>query len=175
MGEGVHRGDRGGLRRLPVDETEWRSNQVDSRTSLGTYTAKEVLVACPRCTEKARVEPAGERPWDWSGRHATCSACGWVAEQFPTVRHLYDAGGSGPALSLWLRTNCGGHELWAVNEQHLDVLERIIDARHRTRARDEKWGWMNASMASRLPKWMLDAKHREVVLKAIDRLRSKLC
>jgi hypothetical protein len=71
---------------------------------------------------------------------------------------------------LWLRTECCGHTLWATNEAHLDYLERFIRARLR-----EHWHHHPARPLSwRLPTWMQEAKHRDEVLRGLERMRSRL-
>lgn len=72
-------------------------------------------------------------------------------------------------LPLLLRTPCAGHTLWAFNERHLAYLEEFVRADLR-----ERLGTANASVVSRLPAWLKQAKHRGEVLRAIGRLRVQL-
>ncbi len=76
-------------------------------------------------------------------------------------------------LPLWLRFECCGAVLWAYNIEHLQYIERFVRADLRERVRDERHGWMNASLASRLPRWLKLAKNRETVLHAIQQLRMR--
>ena len=74
---------------------------------------------------------------------------------------------------LWLETECcGGHRLWALNEQHLDYLERFV--RSTQRDRDFPRGDLGPHPADRLPAWMTTRKHRNEVLRALDHLRQML-
>jgi|GEM_PF-90348 len=77
-----------------------------------------------------------------------------------------------PHLGLPLRllepTRCG--LLWAYNAQHLDELCRYVAASQRERMRSAG----NASMISRLPAWMKLARHRTLMLKALERMSARL-
>jgi hypothetical protein len=72
-------------------------------------------------------------------------------------------------LPLWLHTPCAGHTLWAFNARHLAYLKQFLQAELR-----ERRGTANASVISRLPAWMKDAKHRDQVLRAVERLEHSL-
>jgi hypothetical protein len=77
-------------------------------------------------------------------------------------------------LPLWLQIPCCGEVLWAYNERHLSLLEGFVAARLRERSRDERYGWSNRSLPSRLPPWIKSGKNREHVLKGLSRLRARL-
>ncbi|MEU4540732.1 hypothetical protein AB0G15_38460 [Streptosporangium sp. NPDC023825] len=72
-------------------------------------------------------------------------------------------------LDLWLQTPCGNHVLWAYDAEHLDFLERYVRAFIREREPNR-----NASLASRLPAWVKDAKNRDLVLARCATLRARL-
>jgi hypothetical protein len=100
-----------------------------------------------------------------------CEGCG-----APNRRALTRGPGTGAevrddyfGLSLWLQTECGGHVLWAKNEGHLLFLERYVAADLRERTPN-----MNGSLPSRLPTWIKLAKHRDEVLRCLQRLRASL-
>ena len=82
------------------------------------------LVRCPACGHMARIQPTPQ------GLRLTCAACGHVATD--TERHVlrlsdYHKGRSAFGASLWLVTECcGGHQLWAINEAHLDYLATYV-------------------------------------------------
>jgi hypothetical protein len=57
--------------------------------------------------------------------------------------------------------------VWAYNLHHLRELRAYVAAKLR-----ERRGAGNSSMYSRLPAWMKAAKHRDEMLKAIDRLET---
>ena len=131
-----------------------------------------VLVLCPNCAQKAFVVP-----YDDDRVRCSCFECGYTAEN-PTNGRSFYWYNENPTdgyfgFDLWLKTNCGGHPLWAFNIRHLEFLESYVSAKHREREMDEKRGWHNSSLASRLPKWMKSGKNREALLKAIRELKAK--
>lgn len=132
-----------------------------------------VLIVCPKCAAKAVVIPLGE-----DKVRASCLACAFSADRSTNGRAFYwhdeDPGDGYFGYHLWLTSECDGHSLWAFNVQHLELLEAYVSANLRERDQDEKLGWRNASIASRLPKWLKSAKNREVVLKAIHELKQKI-
>jgi hypothetical protein len=72
-------------------------------------------------------------------------------------------------LPLWLQTTCAGHVLWAFNARHVAYLKEFVSADLR-----ERRGTVNASVASRLPGWLKQAKHRGEALRAVGRLEHLL-
>jgi len=72
-------------------------------------------------------------------------------------------------LPLWLQTPCAGHTLWAFNARHLAYLKQFLQAELR-----ERRGTANASVISRLPGWLKQAKHRDAALRAVQRLEHTL-
>lgn len=152
--------------------------QDDGRT-LRTYFDR-VLVRCPRCDKRAvvrNIEAAGtaeDRPY--GTYRLQCESCAHGAELAPTwyvfgnVRgHTVDPFFQTP-LFLQLDTRLG--TVFAYNEAHLEWLERFVSAELRERTHLD--GHANASMASRLPRWMKLAKNRDEVLQAIRKLRVTL-
>ncbi|GAA0800450.1 hypothetical protein [Spirilliplanes yamanashiensis] len=116
-----------------------------------------VDVVCPACSGHATV-----RPWPDGGRRLSCRACA----------HVRDLPAGAPpccrAVRLWLVTRCRGGELWALNERHLDLLERYVGAGLRERTAP------GMSLVARLPAWIKAGRHRGDVLRGIARLRSML-
>ena len=116
----------------------------------------------------------------WTGRRARgplarvklqCAGCGattlvvpkWWPAPAGEARDAYFG------LPLWLQTPCCGEVLWAVNPGHLRFLRQYIGAALRERTPN-----LNRSLASRLPTWMKVAKHRDEVLRGIERLEASL-
>lgn len=134
----------------------------------------ETLVECPRCFRQAVVRnAAGATP------RVTCGSCGYHADgaagaprlSWSTVR----ADGREPsfALPLWLRIDCcGGHLLWALNEPHLDYLERFVVSTDRDRDFPSPPG--DRGLAYKLPTWIQLSGNREELLRALGRLRQRL-
>jgi len=82
-------------------------------------------------------------------------------------------------LPLWLKHNFRKHVFWAVNGDHLDQLERIIQAELRERpviqlAKERERFRTNQNMPFNLPSWILSAKNRTGLLKLIQRLRATI-
>lgn len=156
------------------------SRHIDDGTSIYSFT-NLFLVRCPKCESCARVIRIGDEIPSSYGK-LTCTSCGYFKET--RLLRSKDARISQPIervpcdwyfeLPLWLQSPCCGHILWAFNLDHLSFLESYIDARHRVGLRGdeaERMGIRNATLASRLPEWMIVAKHREDVLQGIRKLR----
>jgi hypothetical protein len=149
-----------------------QSRHIDDGTSIYSF-ANLFLVHCPKCDSCAQVVRIGDAAFRPPGR-LTCTHCGHAKE-----RCLSGWSDNEPRdwyfqLPLWLQTPCCGDVLWAFNLKHLSFLESYIEADHRTGLSDEeakRLGIRNATLASRLPEWMIVAKHRTEVLKCIDKLR----
>ena len=145
------------------------------------------LVHCPKCNEMANVSWS---PTETTIR-ATCSNCGFLKDwhcKIPGARmYTHDAEkyqqgvvaiGAGRDWNfhypLWLSINCCGHELWAYNSEHLEWLKNYVSANLRESTKSNEYGWCNASLASRLPKWLKSVKNKKGILKAIRKLEQKL-
>jgi hypothetical protein len=138
-----------------------------------------VLVHCPRCDQCATVR------YLRGGARLTCTHCGnaltmarsrgrfdpspWGS---PSLYH-YNTGERPFGASLWLETECyGGNRLWAVNESHLGYIRAFVASTDRTREFPSPPG--DRQLADKLPAWLVAAKHRDEVLRALDRLRATL-
>lgn len=142
------------------------------------------LVKCPECDECARVKV--DRETESFRVRFGCAHCGCLKSWIPKSRAVYhgrrvssfgegECWVGGPVdwyfhFPLWLQGNSCGELLWAYNGEHLAWLKGFVAAKHRERSRDEKWGWSNQEMASRLPLWIKSAHNREKVLSTIARL-----
>ncbi len=133
----------------------------------------EALVECPRCSQRAVVRSAFEAP------RLTCSHCGYIRDGDAETPRLtwwsvrQDGHEPSFGLRLWLADECcGGNLLWALNEAHLDYLERFIASKSRDRDFPSPPG--NRGLAYKLPKWMQLASARDELLHTIGRLRRRL-
>ncbi len=106
---------------------------------------RKVRVACPGCD------------------HINYFPAHWEAEPFGALHDPWFG------FSLWLQTSCAGHVLWAYNGRHLAFLRDYVAADLRERVPNA-----NSSLASRLPRWIKAAKHRDAVGRGIARLEKKL-
>lgn len=69
---------------------------------------------------------------------------------------------------LTLQTEVKGNLFWAYNREHLDEIEKYVEAELR-----ERTSAYLMTMAARLPHFIKDAKNRNDILKAIRLLREK--
>ncbi len=76
-----------------------------------------------------------------------------------------------PRLRWWLRTPCCGHVLWATCPQGLELLAAFVASPLRERLRHN---WPDRELLAGLPRWLIVARHRDEVLRAIDRLKRML-
>lgn len=147
----------------------------------------EFLVVCPRCARCAVVRAStAEHP-----PRLTCAGCGlvraWRSERKGVLTSAdpgrwaegqYAMGGAADAYfhePLWLTTPClGGEVLWATNARHLAFLRAYVEATDRRAPERADGDPRNATLASRLPRWLKLARNRAAVLAAIATLEAKL-
>lgn len=147
----------------------FREHGWSAAYSFGT----DVLVVCPRCSQRARVFPApAVAAW-----RVSCPNCGYAKDKRAAIR-TFDNGRQEPMrdpvfrLPLWLQASCcGGELLWAYNIDHLDVLETFIGATIREKRCAECGHAHHQRMIHKLPAWMKSAKNRDELLAMIAKLR----
>ena len=100
----------------------------------------------------------------------TCQRSVMVVVQLSTPDGFHEGPPREPAmgLPLWLAVQTRHGWLWALNAEHLEELRHLVAAR----VRDTPDG--NAHWANRLPTWIVAAKNRDEIGRALDRLRAKL-
>jgi hypothetical protein len=79
------------------------------------------------------------------------------------------------SLPLWLKADFRGNIFWALNGEHLELLERVI--RSTLRERPVMLGRrlsFTMRMPFNLPFWILSAKNRPDLLRLISRLRATI-
>lgn len=143
--------------------------------------AHDVLVRCPRCDRCARVfspaeEAVARRPW-----RLVCRHCGYNAERSSRCCRVLDSGMTDPVrdpifrVPVWLQAGCcGGKLLWAYNVAHLSYVASFVAATIRERSDAVRAGDAyprRMSMIAKLPAWLKAAKHRDEILRTVDRLR----
>ena len=158
-----------------------RRSRDDGR-SLASFIDR-IDVACPRCGRHAVIAP---RERQGPGAIAkfparlACGHCGLVRTQQlgPGVLWSYAlrTDGRDPyfRLPLWLQEPTRHGLVIAYNARHLEALETFVSAELRERNSDPAMRWHNRTMASRLPRWMKSAANRHDILKALQRLRTRL-
>ena len=129
---------------------------------------REFLVKCPRCHGPATgVMQRGPISGNYREalvrevpRKIVCP-CGY-SRDFPAP---YDASkGDSYRYELYLSADVGGNTLWAVNREHAEALRNFIQGNRDLASRLNGW--------YALPRWMLVAKRRDDVIKALSRLIS---
>jgi hypothetical protein len=127
----------------------------------------KIIIHCPKCQKKAFIEKIDKNKNDiFSKEILYCNYCGYNKKGTLIFNSkLFD---------LWLKTDCNGKELWALNEEHLKYLKEFVQAKIRERKKDDELGWSNQSLESRIPNWIKSAKNRDKILKCIQKLEKTL-
>jgi len=126
-----------------------------------------ILVACDKCGKCATLRkftfPRTKKAIEHRGE-CVCLHCGhqW------SIRVDVAFFTAGP---LWLKTTVHQNVLWVLNREHLDFLEQFIEADLREERMPER---STRRLSSALPPWMLAAKNRDDVVRALKKLRKKL-
>jgi hypothetical protein len=145
-----------------------------------------VLVVCPDCGACATVHA----PRPKRSARLVCARCGAAKSLEKTSPGILSSKDSkswpdgifaiGDAADpyfhrpLFLETPCAKHVLWVFNAAHLAFLKDVVAADLRLRPVRKETDPKNQLLASRLPKWMLLAKNRDAVQRAIARLEVRL-
>lgn len=131
------------------------------------------LVECPQCRARATSRSPDGTFWADGPWRLVCDSCGLVREAGRAAWRPGDAVDPVFGRPLWLQAACCGHTLWAFNAGHLDLIERFAAAELRN-GRPGGRDVRNTTLASRFPRWMITANHRDDVLRGIERLRRRL-
>lgn len=138
---------------LPVTNTPGD----DYRTRL------RIVVTCPACSNYAEITGTGNEY-----RNVTrmidprfrCSVCSWGPGEHDTpVR-----------WAAYYSGRLGGTLVWAVNEDHMDVLVRYLETGPRRRKRVE-FDWEYRSLMNRLPHEVTSGRFRNDMVSLIKRLQ----
>ncbi len=126
-------------------------------------TRLRIIVECPSCSNYAWVEGDGSEY-----RNVTrmlhpgfgCSVCSWAPSETscPEQWKAYYAG------------RLGGTLVWAVNEEHMDVLVKFLETNPRMRKR-VVFGWEYKSLMQRLPHEVTSGRFRNDMVSLIKRLQ----
>ena len=119
----------------------------------------EIWVVCSRCRQCAIVRKL-------NGAQLTCAECGYI-ESLTSVTQMRLGEMVDPFFlqPLWLRIDCCGEVLWAYNPRHLRFLREFVAEKLRDVGPPG-----HRNLGNKLPKWILLAKNRNQVLKAISKL-----
>ena len=162
-------------------ETSGNKRFIDDGRQLVDF-AHEFLIACPECSHRCKVQIKSGEVNHWSSpRVVTCSHCGLIKETREKKYTVYDDGRDWYfGYQLWLQTPCCGDTLWVLNPAHLEYLESFFNAQvreqiaHHLAPPGVGYRNVNRSLISRLPKWMKERSNQPKILKALEKLRSKL-
>jgi predicted RNA-binding Zn-ribbon protein involved in translation (DUF1610 family) len=136
----------------------------DDGSPINAWAEPEVLVACPRCAQRAVVRRVSAGA---PARRLSCPGCGLSKE---TAGNTSSWGGPFDpwfALPLWLQAGFRGHTAWAYNPRHLGELRDCVAATHRERKPAAN---PSMSMVEKLPSWMTSAKNRDDLVAILDRM-----
>ncbi|WP_104818292.1 hypothetical protein [Kitasatospora sp. MMS16-BH015] len=143
----------------------------------------DILVSCPRCARSARVITREQQPGDkltsmFAARRLVCRHCGLTKDTLSrrlVFLHSTTEGGTDPyfgaPLRLQIETRHGW--LWAYNLEHLSLIQGYVTATLRERAPWYDTG-TKMTLVARLPLWVKQAKNRDEVLRAVNRIRALL-
>ena len=139
---------------LPVEEFD----------SPSTYTTTlSISVICPSCSNYATVSGIGPEFRNITKMlepEFACTVCSWIPAPHDTPEQwrVYYAG------------RLGGTLIWAVNEEHMDVLVKFLETNPRRRKRVE-FPWEYKALMSRLPHEATSGRYRNDVVSLIKRLQ----
>lgn len=126
---------------------------------------------CAGCGQTLPTSDRGARYGSWLVRHVRCRACG-AERAYPVSRPAPDLReGVDPYFGypLILTIMVGGHQLWALNALHVDLLARYLEAGLRERTAQSQ----GMTMMARLPRWMKAARARPAIVAALATLRER--
>jgi hypothetical protein len=139
---------------------------------------KDILVVCPSCEGMALVDTRGYAIFQREAKdvRVVCGKCGHSKTLDRIVTRNISLKIGAPVdpffhLPVWLQEEVGGELLWAYNREHLEFLEQHVGAKLRER---NGFDYQVKSIGARLPRWMTAAKRRDAILKAINRLKTKI-
>jgi hypothetical protein len=124
-------------------------------------------IRCSKCSQLAYMMPMEPE----TKGECKCPSCGGVYK----ISFDREFDWKFPSLPLWLKADFRGNIFWALNAEHLELLERVIRSQLRERPIYKgKRLSLTTRMPFNLPSWILSAKNRSDLLKLIARLRSTI-
>jgi hypothetical protein len=158
------------------ETTDSPSRFVDAGTQFVEF-LRRYTVACLVCSSAADVAITDqEAPVLFAARRLTCVSCGHTREWHQTSFQYHSPEEAIDwyfGLPYYSQKPCAGHTLWVANREHLEFVRAYVAAKHRARMRGAS-GWTNKSAASRMPKWISEAKNRSAILKSLDALEARM-
>lgn len=158
---------------IPLDNTKLNCGYCSHTEKAADLIKYKVSVRehCDNCGKGIdKVIPHSKKKVD--GFAISCAACGATRiyrasnEQYS---RSYDNGAQGtdPIFGLPLRLQCNvkGNLLWAYNRLHLREIKNYVEAKLR-----ERQITTHTTIVEQLPSFITEAKNRETVLKAIEKM-----
>lgn len=147
-------------------------------------------VVCPKCEKHAVVTGGKPNQYSVEADHdirCACSHCGFVSHFNDIAKSTVFTNSRGVAVKshilffnspcdpffqykVWFNMPTTYGFLWAYNLEHLNIIEKFIADKIRSRNGLEN---KNKSIASRLPTWVSSAKNRDCLLKTIKKFKEK--
>jgi hypothetical protein len=137
---------------------------VDGLGSDEYSTKLRIAVTCPECSNYGVLEGRGSEYRNVTKMVAPtyrCSVCSWgptSASDSPMQWRVYYMG------------RLEGTLLWAVNEEHMEVLVEFLETSPRRRKRVE-FGWEFRALMARLPRDITSNRHRNDVVSLLKKLQ----
>lgn len=120
--------------------------------------SNKIYLKCPRCGKMGKLIRLEN-----SLEIYECLNCGYI-KKGNFILSKYE---------LYLKVKTCGKTLWFYNEEHIDYVEKYVEANLRERVKINE-SWYNKSIGSSLPQWVKDKNNRERILKAIDKVKKLL-
>lgn len=97
-----------------------------------------------------------------------CPSCKTSHTFTPKVSEYYSVDQVLDKYTFWYSENFKGNQLWAYNREHLEYIERYVEANLRER-HNRKYG----TMVEKLPNFIKSAKNRDDLLKLIKVMKQR--
>jgi hypothetical protein len=142
--------------------------RLDSETSVRVERFEPWWLRCAKCSRRAKAWP------NWEERVAQCK-CEFCGAVYKVAVHREGWPKAIQGVPLWFKKGFRGRTFWALNDEHLAYLKRVIEAQLREQpVSSGKRIMQNQSMPGILPAWLLSAKNRPDLLRLIARLENTL-
>lgn len=131
-------------------------------------------IVCQKCNTVADLETK-ELSQTVKKTNCKCEECGFI-NQVEVEFDLMKSGGMYNSqikdqyygLDFWYKINFKNNCLWAYNLEHLNDIQKYVEAEVRKRHNGEY-----QSVLEKLPKWISSKKNRPEIVKALEKLRKK--
>ena len=139
---------------------------------------REVICVCPKCDGPARITADSKYalPWRPYDVKLVCLKCphreSWPSQKWKSdFVHYNPSSGYEPyfGYQLYFQEPVGQNNLAIFSKKHFADLTEYIEAKHKPSPENRKW-----SMVNRLPKWIKLSKNRTAVIRALNRIKTKI-